>query len=40
VNFVCIEHFVGVLGAKSNYFPLSSLIINILHLCMDNPSVG
>jgi hypothetical protein len=28
-----------LLGAKSNYFP-PSLVINILHSCMDNPSVG
>jgi len=35
--YVCIEDFIWALGAKSRYFPPSSLDISNLWSCRDNP---
>jgi len=36
-DFVCIEDFVRALGAKSSYFSPSSLVVNNITACQDNP---
>jgi hypothetical protein len=38
--FVCIENFVRALGAKSRYFPPSSLVISDVRSGTDNTETG